>query len=108
MPKLVLVGGLSRNSFCKSLVGLESCFFPSGPKLVLVSGLLRNRLDESLVARRSGFLSRDKNVFWVGGSAEGAALACAGEVKSRLNGWRILMGTVGVVCFVVGWRVKGS
>ena len=31
---------LLRKSFCKSLVGLESCFFPSVPKLVLVGGLL--------------------------------------------------------------------
>ena len=30
----------SRNRLFKSLVGLESCFFPSVPKLVLVGGLL--------------------------------------------------------------------
>jgi hypothetical protein len=35
---------LIRNSHCKSLVGLESCFFPSGPKLVLVGRLLSNIL----------------------------------------------------------------
>ncbi len=50
VPKLVLVGGLSRNSFCKSLVGLESCFFPSVPKLVLVGGLLRNTIRTTLLS----------------------------------------------------------
>ncbi len=35
---------IPRTRFCKSLVGLESCFFPSGPKLVLVGGLLKNSL----------------------------------------------------------------
>ena len=34
---------LPRNRFCKSLVGKESCFFPSGPKLVLVGGLSSGR-----------------------------------------------------------------
>ena len=33
---VTFIGALLRNSFCKSLVGPESCFFPSGPKLVLV------------------------------------------------------------------------
>ena len=39
---------LLRNSFCKSLVGLESCFFPSGPKLVLVGRLPCSRGDKSV------------------------------------------------------------
>ncbi|MEN9637454.1 MAG: hypothetical protein RL077_5858 [Verrucomicrobiota bacterium] len=43
---------LSRNSFCKSLVKKESCFFPSGPKLVLV-GRLPSKCQRSLVSRSS-------------------------------------------------------
>jgi hypothetical protein len=60
-PKLVLVGGLlSRNSFCKSLVGMESGFFPSGPKLVLVGGLLRNWIREGRVSRAGAGWDWDK------------------------------------------------
>ena len=39
---------IPRNSFCKSLVGMESCFFPSVPKLVLVGGLSCSRGDKSV------------------------------------------------------------
>ena len=39
---------LLRNSHCKSLMGKESCFFPSGPKLVLVGGLPGSRGDKSV------------------------------------------------------------
>jgi hypothetical protein len=68
---------LSRNSFFKSLVGLEICFFPPVPKLVLVGRLLRNSFCKSLVEKESGFFPSGQNLFWWGGSQESAFEKCS-------------------------------
>ena len=72
---------LLRNSHCKSLVGLESYFFPSGPKRVLVGRLPCSRGDKSVAhptdrrhscrrwwAWKAVSSRRGQNLFWWGGS----------------------------------------
>ena len=89
-PTLFRPEGLLRNSFCKSLVGLEICFFQSVPKLVLVGGLsctkacfappppTLSRSHETASAShcwrwKSVSSSRCQNLFWwVGSHAAGA------------------------------------
>ena len=87
---------LLRNSHCKSLVGLESCFFPSGPKLVLVGGLPCTKGDKSVAhptdrrhscrrwwAWKAVSSRRCQNVCWWGGSQKTASEGGTGAPRAE-------------------------